>query len=342
MLTSYFIVILSLLSQPSLASREFPLSLRGLSASQKAGDLNESCRAQIKKAVCLVDELKDGEKPQSRPCLEGSLAYAAPFEALHDHYPPTLQKMFCSLKRIYIEKKFEGTAFADAFTDAQGRPVGAAIGIRKSVLDENLRLPAWASWKEQLSFGGATDSYQVSPSLPLIQTRSRSRVNDFLYFVIAHEIGHIFDFANQLNKVKNCAPGEGNPERECEMHEDSWGALSWLTNQRPKPANDFPLRGSLCFYWCKGQALSAAQVPEAYRDLARTDFLSTYATRQPWDDFADSLAYYLMDKYLGAEYRIDTRQGEVYDIMAKVRSPLFAKKAEYLENFLRRTDIFYP
>lgn len=61
--------------------------------------------------------------------------------------------MFCSLNYIFIEKEFFGTAYASPLKDSNGNIIGAMMGIRQSVLDENLNLETWASWKEQLSFG---------------------------------------------------------------------------------------------------------------------------------------------------------------------------------------------
>jgi len=171
--------------------------VRFRAASSSLGGATD-CRAHIESVMCLVDppENKSEEPGSDRPCLPGGQAYAKYFEALYDNYPSALQKMFCSLRHIYIEKDFFGTAYAGLVKDEAGRPIGAKMGIRKSVLDENLNLGLWASWKEQLSFGGVTDSYTLTPNLPSIQTASDGNLNDFLYFVVAHEFGHIFDFIN--------------------------------------------------------------------------------------------------------------------------------------------------
>ncbi len=298
----------------------------------------DSCRANIAKTVCLVDPTDNIERrPQDRTCLEGGQNYVAHFEALYDQYPPAFQKMFCSLRHIFIEKQFVGTAYAGTIRGNDGNTQGAMMGIRKSVLDESLNLQTWASWKEQLSFGGITNAYTPLPDLPTISTQSTGRAQDFLYFVVAHEFGHIFDFANDVNKTK-C----GNGDDGCAMAEDNWGRFSWQSYSKVKPESDFPLRSSLCFYWCGKNPLPKTAVNEVYSGLANTNFISTYATRNPMDDFADSIAYYLMAKHMDTRYVIDTKQGITYDIMAKLHSPLFAKKYEYIEKFLSRTDIVYP
>lgn len=294
------------------------------------------CRAHIRRVMCLVDpDPQGGEGTADRPCLPGGEDYAGFFEALHDRYPRTLQRMFCSLSRIYVEKAFVGTAYAGVIRDASGALIGAKMGIRKSVLDERLDLTTWASWKEQLSFGGETGSYRLTDGLPRIRTTSSPEVSDFLYFVVTHEFGHIFDFANQLNRTVSGADGG-------EMHPDSWGALSWITERKPKPENDFVNLPGLCFYWCGTNPLAPGAAPELYEGLDRSSFISTYATSQPWDDFADSLAYTLMSQNLGTTYVLETGQGRSYDIMSKLHGPVFSEKLRYIERFLGRTDVVYP
>lgn len=303
------------------------------------------CRANISNTICLVEPTMAGQQPIDRQCLDGGQQYAIYFENLYDNYPPSLQKMFCSAKRIFIEKSFAGTAYAGAIYDPQGRPTGAMIGIRQSVLDQNLSLSTWASWKEQLSFGGATDSYSPVDTLPLIQTNTNANVNEFLYFVIAHEFGHIFDFANGLNKTSDCTtpnpqPGTG----DCNLAIGTWGTISWERTSKPRPQFDFLNRSGLCFYNCP-HPLSVDNVAQVYTDLSHTNFISTYATTQPWDDFSDSLAYYLISKNLNASYYLlvnTNASSQSYDIIAKLHSEIFAEKYLFIEKFLNRTDIYYP
>lgn len=303
------------------------------------------CRVNISKTICLAEPATTGQQPMDRLCLDGGDSYSVYFEKIYDNYPPSLQKMFCSVKRIFIEKSFPGTAYAGAIYNSQGQPTGAVMGIRQSVLDQNLDLQTWASWKEQLSFGGTTNSFAPADNLPRVETSSASNVSEFLYFVIAHEFGHIFDFANGLNRTSDCTtpnpkPGTG----DCALAPGTWGALSWERTTKPLAQNDFSNRTGLCFYNCT-HPLSAENVSQVYTDLSQTNFISTYATTQPWDDFADSLAYYLISQNLNASYIIDTRQPNtphVFDVMTKLHSDLFAEKYQYIQRFLNRTDIYYP
>lgn len=308
-----------------------------------------NCREHIKTVMCLVDPIKNpedptkpGDLPLNRPCLSGSEKYAIYFEELYDNYPLALQKMFCSLKVIYIEKEFFGTAYAGLIKDEKGATLGAQVGIRKSVLDENLNLTNWATWKEQLSFGGTKTSYNPTLTFPrIISSSNTPALNDLLYFVITHEFGHIFDFANNLNKTTSCI-NEGTDKEECQMDENSWGGISWISSKKVKPLNEFAHRTELCFYWCDGKNLDPALAPQIYPNLYNTDFISIYATTQPWDDFADSLAYFMMNQNLNTKYQIETSNSLNFDIMTKLKSQIWFNKYNYIENFINKKEIIYP
>jgi hypothetical protein len=57
---------------------------------------------------------------------------------------------------------------------------------------------------------------------------------------------------------------------------------------------------------------------DLYQHLYASSFISTYASTNPWDDFADSLAYYFSAENLKATYILDTAQGTSYDVVAKL------------------------
>ena len=318
------------------------LKTKQISANLESAETN--CRDNIKQVICLVEPVNEGEDFENRKCLEGGDSYAPHFEKIYDNYPPLLQKMFCSLKHLYIEKIFFGTAYAGTTKDQDGNPNGAVMGIRQSVLDEQLSLQTWTSWKEQLSFGGIKDAYTITPHLPQITASTPVQVNDLLYFILAHEFGHMFDFANSVNQFDDCStPDSDDEEPLCDAEENSWSALSWATNLTPKVEFNFSLRSKLCFYFCNAEnKLSVVDVHLVYESLSKKNFISTYAATNPYDDFADSLAYYVIDQKLNSSYVLDTKQNQTYDSMTKLKDPIFRSKYEYIENFLNKPDIKYP
>lgn len=287
----------------------------------------QTCRSSIESAVCLVDPPKEGtEFGQPRPCLEGSASYVKAFEDVYDQLPGYFQEMFCHIKKIYIEKEFIGSAYGGLLTD-EAKPeiiLGGVLGLRKSLLDQPLSLDEWASWKEQLHFGVEPGHVNYRNDLPVVHTNMTNQSTGMLYFLVAHEFGHIFDFTNKLN--------EGG----------SWQSLSWKDADVPLDVFEFPLRKSLCFYFCEGNYIKAERQDELYRSLVGTNFLSAYTTRYSAEDFADTLAFYALMTDKNASYQITTASGMVYDALERLRSdPLLLSKKQYLENFLQ-SDYKYP
>lgn len=277
------------------------------------------CRANIAKVVCYVG----GSQGWSRPCLPESKRYVPVFEALHDKLPPAIQKMFCSLEKLYVEKNLESTAYA-----LRGRPV---IGIRATLIDEKLSLTQWATWKEQLIFGGRGDSYKTNDKLPTYTGSEELTNDDMVFSIIVHEFGHLFDFANGFNET----------DSRGDFKKGSWGELSWQSFGRPTAANDFKNRSKLCFYGCSG-SLPASTAPQIYEDLHKTNFLNTYTARNPYEDFADTFSFYYFFKLTKHDYGLDTKQGKTYDYRETLASDALATKVKFLDAFDANEDKRYP
>lgn len=295
------------------------------------------CRSQIARAVCVVNSrfARNGATTMSRACMQGSEPYVAFFESVYDQFPATLQTMFCSVRTIYVEQQLESVAYGGM---AGG---GAVIGVRKSVIDEALEISRLISWKEQLPFGGRRDAYDVRDDLPIVDIRSETPPVQLLaYYVIAHEFGHLFDFANDINSFTNCSIGVDSDR--CRPRANSFTALSWETGATPKPEFDYPHRREVCYYNCRVAPLPRTAIPEMYEGLAKTGFVSVYASTNIYDDFAESLAFVMLHAHPDVTYYLDTNQGQRYDMLAKLGAPAFAEKRAYMEDFLQRTDLAYP
>ncbi len=295
------------------------------------------CRENIKKAVCVVGPSKEEEDPEIRPCLGGEDVYVALFENLYDHYPPAMQKMFCSMRKLFIEKEFVATAYAGRvhFPDGTSAP-GAIFGVRKSLLDANLSYGDWASWKEQLNFGGRNDDYTFSTDLPYYNVKSHVEISDFLYLVVAHEFGHFFDFANQVNDFGACRGEEENCPAISE-----WSKLSWETSAKPLATSDFAHRSQLCFYNCK-QPIASADAMVLYQGLEQSDFISSYGSTNPWDDFAEVVSIWAADKYISGAISIHVLGSAPINIINHLHSVHMKLKKEYVENLMASKRLTYP
>jgi hypothetical protein len=279
------------------------------------------CRANIRAVTCVSRGVFDaaGDVPMTRGCARGAEPYVAFFERVYDRLEPTLQKMFCSVKAIHVEPNLESIAYAGMSFR------GAEIGFRKSIIDEGLDLSRLISWKEQLPFGGVRGSYEVARDLPQVEIVSDAPpVEDLAFYVLSHEFGHLFDFANDINGGRR----------------DGWTPLSWESRGTPLPTSDFPHRADICYYNCSGGPLDRGVIPALYAGLERSNFVTVYAATNPYDDWAESLAFYMLEQQ-GMTYDLRTGQGETYDLLSKLRAPQFASKLAWVERFLAGT-LQYP
>lgn len=327
------------LSPDFFIDTEAPLTARSFSNTPTPLTLAE-CRASIRPKMCLVDPQPEGESGP-RPCLAGGEAYAPQLEALFDTYPAALQRVFCSINRIFVEKDSVGTAYAGSGTYAPGK-FGTIMGIRQSVLDERLTLSHWASWKEQLAFGANPKSFELLEGKPIVTASLKdSNVHDFLYFVIAHEFGHILDFANGANQFE-CGAAEATTHlhRDC-IPTGQWSKLDWQDSLTPLEGKNYSFRDDFCFYWCNGHFPGLAHMGEMYRNLWNTTFLSSYASKNAYDDLAETMAYVVATDEQDLHFELNI-EGTTYDSVAKLFLPRLDEKREWMREFLKRPHLYYP
>ncbi len=321
---------------------------------------DHSCRAQIRSKTCLVRPTRPGEENKPRECLvEKNLDTAIlELEKLYDSYPNFLQKVFCSLSAIYIEKEFFGTAYAGITHDG----TQAVMGIRESAIvpaenEAPISMSRWISWKEQLSWGGQRSGYPVRDDLVKVDVAMNSNgANDFLFFVVAHEFGHIIDFSNLANAT-TCS----SDSQLCLPNPASWTELSWKSQKMdysfPYPAEDpwglmqwellpdaiFQHRIELCFYACPANHGAPEKMFPLYESLQASSLLTTYSATNPWDDFAEAVAFYAGVEYADMQYMVRLPSGHVFDLTEKYKnSEIYRLKREWLEHFFAREDLRYP
>jgi hypothetical protein len=277
-----------------------------------------------------VNPVTDNDPPGPRICINEKNDYAKSFENLYDRFPAHLQKMFCHLERIYIEKDFVASAYGGLFEDPadENHILGGMIGLREEFLKNPVSLNEWASWKEQIHFGADPKKVIFSTLLPRVETSMKNDSIDMLYFLVAHEFGHIFDYTNNLN---NDSCPENSTAPQCKQK--SWHFFSWANTKLPKPANDFPLLSDLCYYFCDGHFIPSARQDELYKSLNQTNFLTPYTTRNPYEDFADTFAIYTIMTDRGSNYVIKTPDLS-YDATSRLRSPVFEGKRNFIKDFL--------
>jgi hypothetical protein len=312
-----------------------------------------SCRARIERLVCLVEPVPPGEENTPRDCVKDvDLSRAVnSLQAIYDAYPPALQSVFCRLGQIFLEKKFYATAYASSTPDGKQ----AVMGFRADLLLGQPRsLSEWVSWKEQLSFGGAKD-YSLRDDLVKVRASSNlaAPASDFIYFVIAHEFGHVLDAEHTVSNDFSQCTRDADPA--CVPKVESWTALSWAKvypkreateedpwNLRAAVPNDdgrFAHREELCFYGCRPAHGKPELMAPLYASHYDSNFITTYAATNVWDDFAETVAFYSGTRYTDSHYDLVLPDGTTYDLADKYKnSTHFRAKREWVERFFQKIE----
>lgn len=306
---------------------------------------SQDCRAHIADIMCLVEPRAEDSKP--RECIVEDLSISIQaLQKVFDVLPAQLAAVFCKLDVLYVERNFIGTAYARM----DGTPGGKAVmGIRESALKGGFSLAKWISWKEQLSFGGDPAGYGSRDDLVKVEGAITlpNGANDFLFFVIAHEFGHIMDFSHSANQFA-CSDDPTDPT-PCLAKPGSWSALSWdflLPLYEPTAADPWGLnawqlnslgqftdRNELCFYACAPSHGSVHKMVGLYNSLQQSNLLTTYSATNSYDDFAEATAFWAMAPYK-AKYVVSLPSGERHDLVDKFQNSVaYSSKRKWLENF---------
>lgn len=303
------------------------------------------CRARISHIMCLIDHKIPQVPNQPRACADSSPSFSPRLERLYDEMPAPLQKVFCSLDVIFVEPGMSALAYAGVAKDnTEGKTTGAVLGICQSLLDKDWAAQEVVTWKEQKVFGFLSNPFSHKAEGPLAQISISGNLSALKY-AVTHEFGHILDITNKANNFV-CRPGatcnvsSRDPADFANMipTSQSWGALTWASVTTPSAANHFPLWDSLCFYGCRGKQLSAQDIESFYTQLQTTQFVTTYAAVSPFEDFAESFAFFILSNDPNFTYTITTAQG-TYPLAFKWAS--LASKKKFMQNFYS-PNLKYP
>jgi hypothetical protein len=187
------------------------------------------------------------------------------------------------------------SGITDIVADAvDGRILGCIVLLDMDLLEAHTA-NSWATWKENLPFGGPGFSLAATIAAPHDDTRSAA-----LQFLLLHEFGHVATAGGSF------LPRWWEPVPALSF---SFLDLSWGINAAgrfvPWSGSDFDLRGMVDFYGTN--KLHSDAIVTAYAGLEHSDFPSLYGATNPYDDFAECFASYVHSELLGRPYvlRVD-------------------------------------
>lgn len=288
----------------------------GFSSVAAAACLNE----RLTKAICWVDS-SDLAKAKADPnykrvCHDGGRQrFAERIIGICGQLPPLFQDLMSNVDTIHIERDLDTVAYATA-TLSRG-----IVGIQQEVLENEVSFESLLSWKEQLIFRKGTRRFQFNPTLPRYQIVGSDLPNAGLLYVLIHEFAHVLDYRNGVNASWSAAEWEGARYRSTD------GTKSMKT-----------YLGSISFYGSTSAIYPVFAEP-LYRSLLESTFISTYASTDPHEDFAESVAHYVFLTHYAQNIRLSLNSIELLDSRKRLMSDAFGPKFDFVERFLRRTDL---
>lgn len=154
-----------------------------------------------------------------------------------------------------------------------------------------------------------------------------------LEYIVLHESTHIVDYAERHTPCVEPSMLEllGPSENETPFTDAVWTAYDETAQDF-----DFPHRGKLRYYGLGGQPLvSNRELASAYAHLARTPFVSLYASSNWAEDFAEYVTFFYLTQVRGYSYALRVRQaGEVVVELEPMRSPAVLDRARHLDRDL--------
>lgn len=139
-----------------------------------------------------------------------------------------------------------------------------------------------------------------------------------------HELGHLIDFNNQINSRSSAT---------------TWSRFSWVSADTPLKHASFAYRDDFCFYDCD-RYLKSSQAKEIYTSLRESDFPTTYAAVNNFEDFAEYWTWHLIRLEKDPSFTIEI-PGEVTLVMNDVfvDNPRIKTKMDYIGKLWNSADL---
>lgn len=311
-------------------------TLISTSAVAQASSTGQQCLEVAKAAICYVEPASNPMETYERPCLETPKTYEERIINILQKLPEKILPMFCHMKRIYIEKDFLATGYASPFYERVPgqdkdnllayRYAGWVIGLSEQKIFQNgWTLDSFLAHKDQTLFGRNLMD-PLPAELPRMEFSSPRFTGEelFLYGVLIHEVGHLIDFANKVNRYhwQDCVDENNKMIEDClPTVSGTFALFSWSPKMKHRPDSKFFDR-PLCFYSECDHTPEWSPIPLSRADEFFTElsthpyFMTSYAPVSPAEDFAETFTQFFM-------LEDDTLEAEMYFPSSGLRHPIF-------------------
>ena len=151
-------------------------------------------------------------------------------------------------------------------------------------------------------------------------------MNNYLFYIVAHQFEHLYDWKNQLTDENG-----------------AFAKISWATPSAPKPNKGFSGRKQFKFYDATENTFERLNYSKVYKALYKSDFVSSYRSLDPDEDFAETFAHLAIFKSLDTKLEfIEPKSGQEVDIAQRISSGKLSEKVSFINQFLEEDSIIYP
>jgi hypothetical protein len=271
---------------------------------------------------------------------------------------------------VIVSPDFSGTMQVEANIDwKKGQILGYRFIVSPRALALKNDLPGFLTWKESQFLGERATN--LVPKFDVVIAESRFPT---LYYGLLHELGHVAWYEFGVDEIGCDFPQlqilpyilaasaldgfiQENPavrwrDLKCTYSASSFRAISWLRqltfDNQDRVLNhrlhkqDIKELYKICFYGCENPVeWTAAEVMRLYSGLFhQTAFTSVYsAYHKPEEDFAESFAFRYLARSQRNRFHMHVLELESFDLLTKTQSRIFASKATFIDELLRRSDL---
>lgn len=198
------------------------------------------------------------------------------------------KKLEKNLIGIFCVKDLGSSGFTEAIKDSRNGEIFTIIVLDSEVLLKR-KANDWAAWKENSIF---QPSFKGAKLSMVIEKEKDNTVVNAIRYLLLHELGHALGIISDVHHPWDPAIKPNNLEKY------SFVKLSWLMDEGgvifSRFEDQFPERKKIKFYSFDKAELKNEEMEDVYQHLhQRTNFVSTQAAVNIWEDFAETFVTYV-------------------------------------------------
>jgi hypothetical protein len=222
---------------------------------------------------------------------------------------------------VFLVSNLGGSAYAELLKDYQVNKRGFIVldvGSLARAANE------WATWRERSPFVDGNEVQLVAK----IEPDQRNDRSEAIRYILLHEIGHLVGAVQRHH---------GSWRETSDPAAFPFSVLSWArVNGKTVGKTDdrFARRAAVYFYKFNASKLTSSDIEPVYREFANSDFVSLFASTNPFDDFAETYAMYAHVILQGKPWSVQLRKAG--SVIMDVDRPILKKRCQLKRQYFDR------